>query len=158
MNLLFANILLALVWAMTLGDFTPANFAVGFLLGYVLLHLASSSRNKPLYFVKVGQAIRFHLFAFKELIRANFRMVRYTLSPLNSVSPGILAIPLNPDMSETEITVLANLVTLTPGTLSLDVSADRSTLFVHYMHIEDPEAERRDITEGFERRLLELTR
>ncbi len=60
--------------------------------------------------------------------------------------------------SDVEITLLANLVTLTPGTLSLDVSEDRSTLFVHAMFVDDPDVLRREIKHGFERRVLELLR
>ncbi|MEO0482026.1 MAG: Na+/H+ antiporter subunit E [Planctomycetota bacterium] len=158
MRLLLANVLLALVWAMTIGDFTPMNFAVGFGVGYAMLWLGASQRRQSIYFKKVNGFVRFTLYSFKELLVANFKMARYTLTPLRHLKPGILAIPLRPDMSDTEVTVLANLITLTPGTLSMDISADRTTLFVHFMHMDDPEAQRREIVEGFERRLLELTR
>jgi multicomponent Na+:H+ antiporter subunit E len=57
-----------------------------------------------------------------------------------------------------EITFLANLITLTPGTLSLDVSDDRSVLYVHGMFVEDPQQMREQIKNGFERRVLELLR
>jgi len=102
--------------------------------------------------------ILFTIYFFKELLVANLKMARYTLTPLSQLKPGILSIPIRPDMTDTEVTVLANMITLTPGTLSMDISADRTTLFVHFMHMDDPEAQRREIVEGFERRLLELTR
>ena len=54
--------------------------------------------------------------------------------------------------------MLANLITMTPGTLSLDISPDRKTLYVHAMYIRDPEALRRDIQENFEPRVLALLR
>jgi multicomponent Na+:H+ antiporter subunit E len=54
-----------------------------------------------------------------------------------------------------QITLLANLITLTPGTLSVDVSADRRTLYVHALHCANPLAIRRDIADGFERRIME---
>lgn len=158
MKLLLANMLLALVWAMTIGDFTPANFAVGFAMGYFFLWIAAGGGRKTRYFSKVTGFIGFTLYALAELINANLKMARYTLTPLNRLKPGILAIPLSPGMSDTEVMTLANLITLTPGTLSLDVSADRTTLFVHFMHMDDPEEQRREIIHGFERRLLELTR
>jgi multicomponent Na+:H+ antiporter subunit E len=73
--------------------------------------------------------------------------------------PGVIAIPLNA-RTDVEITLLANLITLTPGTLSLDVSADRSVLYIHVMYIDndDIDAVRRKIKEGFERRILEVLR
>jgi multicomponent Na+:H+ antiporter subunit E len=71
--------------------------------------------------------------------------------------PGVIAIPLDAQ-TDIEITVLANLISLTPGTLSLDVSADRQTLYIHTMYLDDPEAARRGIKRGFERRVLAVTR
>ena len=73
------------------------------------------------------------------------------------VKPGIFAFPLTVDR-DFEITLLANLITLTPGTLSVDVSEDRKTLYVHALDCSDPEAVKRSITEGFERRIMEAFR
>ncbi len=70
---------------------------------------------------------------------------------------AIVAIPLDAK-TDREITLLANLITLTPGTLSLDVSEDRRFLYVHAMFVEDVESFRDSIKNGFERRLLELMR
>lgn len=71
--------------------------------------------------------------------------------------PGIIAIPLDARTNE-EITVLANLITLTPGSMSLDVSPDRRHLYVHLMYVDDLEESRMEIKRGFERRTLELFR
>jgi multicomponent Na+:H+ antiporter subunit E len=54
--------------------------------------------------------------------------------------------------------MLANMITLTPGTLSLEVSTDRQVLYVHNVHVTDPDAFRQEIKEGFERQVLEVTR
>jgi multicomponent Na+:H+ antiporter subunit E len=59
-------------------------------------------------------------------------------------------------MPDTALTILANALTLTPGTLTLDISDDRTTLFVHFMHVDDPEEMRREIKDGFEKRILEI--
>ena len=71
--------------------------------------------------------------------------------------PGIIAVPIEA-RTDLEITTLANLVSLTPGTLSLDVSGDRRTLYVHAMFVDDPESIHRDIKNGMERRVLEALR
>ena len=52
--------------------------------------------------------------------------------------------------------LLANLISLTPGTLSVDVSTDRSTLYIHAMNVDDPAALRREIKDGFERLIKEV--
>jgi multicomponent Na+:H+ antiporter subunit E len=73
--------------------------------------------------------------------------------------PGVIAVPLDAK-TDAEITLLANLITLTPGTLSLDLSPDRGVLYVHTMYIDqdDVERARRQIKDNLERRVLELLR
>jgi multicomponent Na+:H+ antiporter subunit E len=85
--------------------------------------------------------------------------VRAPLAPVSYVCPGVVAIPLDA-RTDAEITMLANLITLTPGSVSLDISDDRRFLYVHAMYIDggDVEAYRRSIKEGLERRVLELLR
>lgn len=158
MTKLLANILLALAWMAGTEAFTAVNFVVGLVLGYLVLFMASPRERRSTYFIKVWRCISFVIFAITELVKANIQMARWTVGPLRGLKPAILAVPLEPDMTDTEISILANLITLTPGTLSLDISNDRSVLFVHFMHVEDPEAEKAAIRDGFERRLLEITR
>jgi multicomponent Na+:H+ antiporter subunit E len=85
--------------------------------------------------------------------------LRAPLAPASYVCPGVIAIPLDA-RTDAEITLLANLITLTPGSVSLDLSEDRRVLYVHAMYIDggDVEAYRRSVKEGLERRVLELMR
>lgn len=85
--------------------------------------------------------------------------LRAPLAPASYVCPGVIAIPLDA-RTDAEITLLANLITLTPGSVSLDLSEDRRMLYVHAMYIDggDVEAYRRSVKEGLERRVLELLR
>ena len=85
--------------------------------------------------------------------------LRAPLATASYVCPGVVAIPLDA-RTNVEITLLANLITLTPGSVSLDLSEDRRVLYVHAMYIDggDVEAYRRSIKEGLERRVLELLR
>jgi multicomponent Na+:H+ antiporter subunit E len=157
MSALLWNILLALVWATATGQFTLANLVVGFLLGYMLLGFAQRAVGAATYFRRVRQVLGFAAFFLKELLLANLRVAYDVITPGYRMRPGIIAVPLEA-RSDLEITLLANLITLTPGTLSLDVSDDRRVLYVHAMFVGDPEAFRREIKEGFERRVLELLR
>jgi multicomponent Na+:H+ antiporter subunit E len=152
-----ANLVLAFVWALLMGDIDVANLTVGFVLGYLVLWLAQPVLRDTSYLRRGPQAIRFLAFFVKELVLSNLLVAREVLSPRPRRRPGVVAVPLDAE-TDAEITLLANVVTLTPGTLSLDVSPDRSTLYVHAMFLESPEALRRDIKEGFERRILELLR
>lgn len=85
--------------------------------------------------------------------------VRAPLVEASYVCPGVVAIPLDA-RTDVEIALLANLITLTPGSVTLDLSEDRRVLYVHAMYIDggDVEAYRRSIKEGLERRVLELLR
>jgi multicomponent Na+:H+ antiporter subunit E len=69
----------------------------------------------------------------------------------------VIAIPLDA-RTDTEILLLTTLITLTPGSFSLDVSSDRRELYLHVMYLDDPDQVRRQIKDGFERRVLEVLR
>lgn len=104
---------------------------------------------------KLVYGIWFLLYFLWELLLANLRMARDVIRPIDKLRPAIVAVPLDVT-SDWEITLLSNLITLTPGTLGLDVSSDKKVLYVHVMDLEDVEQLRRDIKEGFERRIRRL--
>lgn len=152
------NIFLALVWAAITETFTGSNLLVGFAIGYVILRFARVAvLSESHYFGKGVQLIRFLGYFLKELLAANFRVAYDVVTPTYYMRPAVVAIPLDAQ-TDLEITLLAMFITLTPGTLSLDVSTDRKVLYLHAMFAEDPDALRREIKTGFERRLLELLR
>ena len=157
MRVLAVNLLLALLWAAVAGSVGPAHLAVGFVVGYLVLWLARPILGPTRYFGKVVEALRFLAFFAYELVLANLRVAWDVLTPRSYRRPGVVAVPLEA-ASDAEITFLANLVTLTPGSLSLDVDEDRRFLYVHAMFVDDPDAIRRDVKRGFERRVLELLR
>jgi multicomponent Na+:H+ antiporter subunit E len=151
------NLLLALTWVAATGEFSFQNLLVGFMLGFLALFISRRVVGSPGYFNKVGKVISLLGFFLWELLLANLRVAYDVLTPRHHLRPGVIAVPLDAERDH-EITMLSNLLTLTPGTLSLDVSADRKVLYVHAMYIDDPEEVRRKIKEGFERRILEVLR
>lgn len=157
MSLLLLNVLLALVWVALSGEFNSANFLAGFLLGYFTLWLVQRAVGPSRYFSKVLGVVTFVAFFLWELILASLRVALDVMTVGHRMRPGVIAVPLEAN-SDAEITLLANLITLTPGSLSLDVSTDRSVLYVHEMYIEDVEQVRRRLKAGFERRVLQVLR
>lgn len=149
------NILLALAWMVLTGSFTGPSFVVGFLFGYLCLALIQN--HVPAlegYAQKVPGTIAFVFFFAWSVIKANMVVAYDVATPNLNIKPGVIAVPLELD-SPVGITIMANFITLTPGTLSLDVSDDHSVLYVHAMYLDDEEqllAELREI----ERRILEL--
>lgn len=111
------------------------------------------------YFRKLPKLLEFIGFIIKELVVSSLRVAYDVLTRTSHLNPAIIAIPLDAE-SDREIVTLAVLITLTPGTLSLHVSEDRRTLYVHEMYITggDVEEARRKIKDGYERRVLDLSR
>lgn len=93
----------------------------------------------------------------KELILSALRVAWLAVQPKLALRPAIIAHPLTVT-TDAQITLLANLITLTPGTLSVDVSADRRTLFIHAIDMGSREALIGDIAGGFETRILAVLR
>ena len=149
MNSFVLNVLLALAWAALMGAFSGANLIAGFILGYAMIWLMQQVMSASTYFVKIRQIIKFLRIFLWDLLLSNIRVFLTVLGPFSKMSPAIVAIPLDID-SDSEITLLANMITLTPGTLSLDVSDDRRLLYVHGMHVKDVEGFKQEIKGGFE--------
>lgn len=99
--------------------------------------------------------IAFLAFYLWEVVLSNLRVAHDVLTPTHHMKPGFLAIPLG-DLTDHQVLVLANLITMTPGTLSLDISSDRSTLYLHAMYVDDPEELRRQIVEVYQRKIVQV--
>ena len=104
------------------------------------------------YIGRVHRAVGLAAFFFWELVRANLRLALDVATPRYQMKPGILAIPLDATR-DSEILLLAMLINLTPGSVALDVSDDRTVMYVHVMYIDSPEKARAEIKDGFERRV-----
>ena len=139
------------------GSFSLANLLLGLALGGLALFLVRDSLGAGGTFLRTRRAAALLALFVEELVRSAWRVAVLVLSPRLVVRPGILAYPLTVDR-DIEITLLANLITLTPGTLSVDVSDDRRTLFVHALDCADPERTVAEIRAAFERRILEALR
>ena len=105
--------------------------------------------------VKTGQVISFAGFYLWELLKANLVLAYDILTPTHHMRPGIVEIPLD-IRSDHEIMTLVNLITMTPGSLSLDVSEDKTRLYVHVLYLEDADAYRKEVKTGLERRVKEV--
>jgi multicomponent Na+:H+ antiporter subunit E len=146
-----------LIWVAATGNFSFANLAIGFFIGFLVLVFTRRIVGSPEYIIKVRQVLELGIFFVWELILANLRVAHDVITPRHYMHPGVLAVPLDAQ-TDLEITMLSNLITLTPGTLSLDISVDRRVLYIHAMYIDDVDEVRRKIKHGYERRILEVLR
>lgn len=155
MRHLLLNGSLALAWTLLTGTFTEVNFLFGLALAFGLLLLLRDVAGSATYARKVWQVIAFALYFMRELVVANLHVAYEVITPRLNMRPAIVAVPLDLKR-DLEITLLANLITLTPGTLSLEISDDKRTLYVHGMYVDDVDAFRQSIKQGFEKRVREL--
>ncbi len=151
------NLALAIAWVGMTGAFNAANFIVGFIVGYVVLLVIQGPLAMGGHLHRVRYAVELLLFFIWELLLANMRVAWDVVTPTHLMRPGVIAVPLDAH-DDLEILILANMVSLTPGTLSLDVSDDRTVLYIHAMYLHDRERIIKGIKDGFERRLLEVLR
>lgn len=154
---LLMNIMLTFVWVALTGSFVYTSFVFGFLLSFAIMWIISRSNGDDKYFTIVLKVLGFIFFFLYELIKANIEVAYDVITPKFHMTPGIVRVPLDAK-TNLEITLLANLISLTPGTLSIDVSDDREVLYVHSMYISDKEEFIQGIKNGFEKRLLSILR
>ncbi len=158
MKLFLLNILLSLLWAAISGSFSAVTLGVGFVLGYLVVVAARPALGPSAYYTGLWRGLAFALFYVWELVVSSVRVAYDVLTPRFHMRPGVIGLPLEA-RTDLEITALANLISLTPGTLSLDVSPDRRTLYIHAMYIdEDTEQLCAALKNNIERRVLTLFR
>jgi multicomponent Na+:H+ antiporter subunit E len=157
MNLFLLNIFLALGFSAVFGQLNLSGFISGFVVGYVALWLTKPLYGKTRYFERLSGVLRLIGFFGKELLVSNLKVLWDVITPRHISRPGIIGLPLDA-RTDVEIMLVANLISLTPGTLSLDLSEDRRVLYIHVMFLEDIEKTRQQIKQGLERRVLEVMR
>ncbi len=159
MSHILMTFVLALGWAAANGSFTLFNLLVGGVLGGLALFLVRDRVVGPRLSQRLARIAALVLHFLYELVLSASRVALLVVRPdmQKHLKPAIIAFPLTAT-SDAEITLLANIITLTPGTLSLDLSEDRKTLYVHAVGMEDRERLIREIAAGFEARVIEVFR
>jgi multicomponent Na+:H+ antiporter subunit E len=157
MSTAFLIVILALVWAGISGNFSGLNLLFGGLTGGLAVFLLRDSLAGPVATRRLRRVLSLSVLFIWELMVSAVRVAAVVIRPdiAKAVRPAIVAVPISLK-SDVEITLLANLVTLTPGTLSVDVSPDKSVLYVHALYMDDREAMIADIANGFEKKVREV--
>ncbi|MFC0261088.1 Na+/H+ antiporter subunit E [Fontibacter flavus] len=156
-SLFLSNILLAVVWLFATGTLTEENFVFGFLISFGILWIITVNRKDNKYFTILPNVVLFLFYILWKIVLANLQTVKESLYSKSKLSPAIIKFPLEAE-SNLEITFLANLICLTPGTMVLDVSDDKKVMYVHVIHCEDNKSFIQGVKKDFEKRLLELMR
>ena len=150
------TLLLAVVWVILQNDFSAGMAVFGLLLGIVVARLTAVWwPDRPLSFHPGKMAI-YMVIVLWDIMVANIQVARIVLTRPNSkLRPAWVVVPL--DLVQPEaITVLAGTITLTPGTVSADLSDEGHSLLVHALDTDDPDGVRDEIKHRYERRLKEI--
>ena len=151
------NVMLTLIWIALTGTFTYVNFFIGFFISYFILWVLSKNSEDKRYFTIAFKIVGFFFFFLWEMLKANWQVAYEVVTSHLHMKPGIVKIELDAE-TDLEITLLSDLISLTPGTLVVDVSDDRKVMYVHGMYLEDKEKFIDSIKNGLEKPLLSIMR
>jgi len=152
----FLTILLAIVWILLQGSLTAGMAVFGVILGIIIPRATANWwPDRPIGF-KVGRMVAYMILVIWDIFVANVQVAWIILTRRNSkLRPAWITIPLDLRSPEA-ITVLAGTITLTPGTVSADLSNNGRSLLVHALDAPDPDAVRDEIKRRYEARLKEI--
>ncbi|MES2916352.1 MAG: Na+/H+ antiporter subunit E [Pseudomonadota bacterium] len=150
------SLTLILLWFMLVNELKLGSLVMAILLATAIPLITSSWwPDRPRVRRPFGLAA-YAVLVLWDVIVANFQVARIVLfMPRDRIRSNWVTIPL--DLTSPEaITLLAGTITMTPGTLTADLSADGRALLVHALHAPDPEAVRDDIKARYEARLIRI--
>ena len=156
---LFPHPLISLVilacWLVLDGNLTPANLVLGAFLAWLLPRMTRRFWRHPVHVRSWTGLVRFAFIVIWDIITANMQAILLLLKSPQDLQPAFFIVHLeltNP----VAITVLANTITLTPGTVSADLSSRQERLLVHGLHVPDVEATIAQIKARYEAPLKEI--
>ena len=146
---------LLLVWLLLNNTLAPAHLLLGAVLAIVLPLLVAPLRPDPVRLRRPLLALRLLGRVLLDIVQANVQVAWRILGPEAALKPRFVWVPL--DIRQPwGIATLAGIITLTPGTVSSDLSADRRYLLVHALNEDDPDALVATIKARYERPLMEI--
>ncbi len=151
------NLVIAIMWMFLAETYSVVSFLKGFIIGAFLLFMLRRFIPDAFYLTRVWKIIKLVLLFIKELLISNIDIVRWVYKPHKDYKPGIFALPTDLK-SNWEITMLTSLISLTPGTLSVSVSDNNDTIYIHAMDIDTTEQAIEAIKATFEKAIMEVTR
>ncbi|MCX7833115.1 MAG: Na+/H+ antiporter subunit E [Ignavibacteria bacterium] len=167
------SLIFASIWVILSSELTFYNYILGYIISYfILLYVGSIAfplvdKHKDKSFLKkyttilfilisrVWKAIVLFFYFLFELIKANFIVTFEILTPNFYMKPAVIAYPLDLK-TDFQISILANFLTLTPGSLTIDVSPDKKFMYIHSMYVKDVDKFISHLKNGLEKRILDI--
>jgi multicomponent Na+:H+ antiporter subunit E len=154
------SIPLAILWCFVNGDISIVNFMFGLVLSPVVIKPFKSLYNFEAEVSirdnirRIPKQLKYLAVLAIEITKANIMVAKIVLRPRININPGIITVPIRAK-TDAGITAIANTISLTPGTLTIDVANDKSVLYVHLIDIHDREEIRASIRDDLEEYVLE---
>lgn len=144
---------LAAIWVLLWGSASPANVLSGLAVGSVLVLLVPGLRRRTVgpYVLRPVAIARFVGYVLVVTVRSNVELIREVLSRSSRIRTAVVGVPL-PGCSDELLTLITNVLAMSPGTMPIELRSDPTVLYVHVLHMTDIEQVRRNIL-----RLTDLT-
>ena len=134
----YHSVMLLVVWLMINTTTSAGHILLGSILAIVIPLLCEPLRVRQPNIQRPFKALIYVLIVLKDIVVANIEVAILVVGPMRRIKPGFVAVPL--DLENTlPITVLASTVTMTPGTVSAEVSSDQKWLYVHVLNMPENE-------------------
>ena len=151
----FNVVLLFVVWILLTNSFSVGNLLLAALLAFLIPMGVARVQSETIRVKKPGKALRYLMVLIIDIITSNVIVAKQVLGSPDKLRPGFIEVPL--DIKEPlPMTLLASTISLTPGTVSTEVSADRKRLYVHALHVPDEQALIAQIKTRYEAPLKEI--
>lgn len=151
----YLSLMLLVIWLLLVNTTAPGHIVLGTLLAILVPRYTTTFWSDPPRKVRLLPLLRYTLLLIGDIIVANVQVAILILGPASRLRPAFVHYPLTLQ-SEFAITLLASTISLTPGTVTADVSADGRGLLLHALDLEDEEALIRHIRERYELPLKEI--
>lgn len=147
--------ILAAIWLLLNNSIAPGQIIIGLILGWLIPLLSIGFWPDKVHIYKPLTLLRYVFVLLIDIVIANMIVARSILGNPNRLKPAFAKLPLDLK-SDLGISLLANSITLTPGTLSAQLSPDRKYLLIHALNETDPDALVVTIKQRYERLLKEI--
>jgi len=151
----FHSLLLFTIWLLLNNSLSAGHLLLATILAIIIPWAVNSMTTDRPRIQKPMLAISYLFLVLKDILSANFTVALLVIGPVKKLNPGFIAVPLD-ITSELGITLLASTVSLTPGTVSADISEDQKWLYIHALHLENSEALIAEIKSRYEAPLKEI--
>ncbi|PYF81133.1 multisubunit potassium/proton antiporter PhaE subunit [Marinomonas alcarazii] len=151
----FHSLLLFVVWLLLNNSVSAGHMVLAAFFAITIPLLVNGMRDEHPKILKPWLAIRYVLMVLKDILTANVEVALLIIGPIKKLKPGFVAVPINIS-SDLGITVLASTVSLTPGTVSAEVSKDKAWLYIHALHLDNEAELIESIKQRYEKPIKEI--